>query len=142
MCHHSPLQIIANTDFFNGQSLKLCFKHCISFKPHVFAEQNVTCCIWKEKENKELNFMMGYYFGFIFRNLKCIHTKASHLVLFKYYQWLFFLPTFIPFHTWKRLTQMYHTTLCVSYFCMFLHLMPLLKNKKQLKCMVLDKSRW
>ena len=47
---------------FNGQTWKLCFKHYVSFKSPVMAEQHVTCCSWKHKQNKEdLNFMMGYY---------------------------------------------------------------------------------
>lgn len=123
-----------HTDFFNRQSSKLCFKYYISFNPHVIAEQNVTCCILKEKQNKELNFMMGYYLAFIFRNFKCIHTKVYHFVFFKYYQWLFFLPTFIAFHTWKRLTQMYHATLCMlaTFVCFFFWCLYS-KNQKQFK---------
>ena len=47
---------------FNGQTWKHCFKHYVSFKSPVMAEQHVTCCSWKHKQNKEdLNFMMGYY---------------------------------------------------------------------------------
>lgn len=57
----------------------------VSFKSPIIAEQRHMLYLKAEAE-QDVNFMMGYYFAFIFRNFKCTHTKVSHLVFVKYYQ--------------------------------------------------------